>query len=83
MGLEVTARLTASVVRTTAEVGQVVEEGATLLLVESMKMEIPVNAPRPGRVAEVRVGAGDVIAEGDVLVVLQELDRRDGAAEHR
>jgi acetyl-CoA carboxylase biotin carboxyl carrier protein len=69
---EVTAELTASVVRIVAERGAAVAAGDTLLLVESMKMEIPVTAPGPGRVAEVRVEAGDVIAEGDVLVVLAE-----------
>lgn len=72
MTLEVTAELTASVVRVAAEVGTDVAQGETLLLVESMKMEIPVSAPRAGRVAEVHVERGDVIAEGDVLVVLDD-----------
>jgi acetyl-CoA carboxylase biotin carboxyl carrier protein len=72
MTVEVTAQLTASVVRTTTEVGQQVEAGETLLLVESMTMEIPVSAPVAGRVEELRVGPGDVIAEGDVLVVLSD-----------
>ncbi|HEX2892688.1 MAG TPA: biotin/lipoyl-containing protein [Marmoricola sp.] len=40
------------------------------MLLESMKMEIPVLVERAGRVDEVRVVAGDVIQEGDVLVVL-------------
>ena len=41
-----------------------------LLVLESMKMEIPVEAPRAGRVAEVRVSEGDAVEEGDVLAVL-------------
>jgi len=41
-----------------------------LLILESMKMEIPVEAPRAGRVAELRVAEGDSIEEGAVLVVL-------------
>lgn len=72
MVLEVTAELTASVVRIVTRAGADVAEGETLLLVESMKMEIPVTAPRAGRVLEVRVEGGDVIAEGDVLVVLDD-----------
>jgi len=51
-------------------VGDRVEEGSDLLLLESMKMEIPVPAPSSGRVAEIRVEEGEVVAEGQVLVVL-------------
>lgn len=72
MPLEVTAQLTAAVVRVVADVGDAVEQGETLLLVESMKMEIPVVAPRAGRVAAIAVGPGDLIAEGDVLVTLDD-----------
>jgi acetyl-CoA carboxylase biotin carboxyl carrier protein len=67
---EVTAQLTASVVRVVVAPGDEVEQGATLLLVESMKMEIPVIAPLAGRVTRVEVAPGEIIAEGDVLVVL-------------
>jgi acetyl-CoA carboxylase biotin carboxyl carrier protein len=75
MPFEVTAQLTASVVRATVAVGDEVALGQTVLLVESMKMEIPVTAPRAGRVTAVAVGPGDIVAEGDVLVVIAELDR--------
>jgi acetyl-CoA carboxylase biotin carboxyl carrier protein len=70
--IEVTADLTASVVRVAVAIGDEVAEGATLLLVESMKMEIPVAAPRAGRVARVEVEQGDVIAEGDLLAVIDD-----------
>lgn len=43
---------------------------AELLILESMKMEIPVVAPRDGVVSSLRVGEGDVVQQGDVLVVL-------------
>jgi biotin carboxyl carrier protein len=72
MRTEVTAELTASVVRLAVQPGDEVEAGATLLLVESMKMEIPVTAPRAGRVVEVAVAVGDVISEGDLLAVLED-----------
>jgi acetyl-CoA carboxylase biotin carboxyl carrier protein len=47
-----------------------VAAGATLLVLESMKMEIPVLAEHGGTVTEVRVTEGDVVQEGDILVVL-------------
>jgi acetyl-CoA carboxylase biotin carboxyl carrier protein len=68
--VEVTAELTASVVRLAVEPGAAVDEGDTLLVVESMKMEIPITAPVGGRVDELRVAPQDVVAEGDVLAVL-------------
>jgi acetyl-CoA carboxylase biotin carboxyl carrier protein len=51
-------------------VGDAVSEGDELIILESMKMEIPVEAPVDGRVAEIRVSEGDSIEEGAVLVVL-------------
>ncbi len=42
----------------------------TILIMESMKMEIPVEAPRAGTLVELRVAEGDVLAEGDVVAVL-------------
>ena len=53
------------------EVGATVEEDDVLIIVESMKMEIPVEAPEDGRVVEIRVAEGQAIEEGDVLVVLE------------
>ena len=50
--------------------GDVVETGDTVVVLESMKMEIPVIAEAPGTVRAVRVAAADVVQEGDVLVEL-------------
>jgi acetyl-CoA carboxylase biotin carboxyl carrier protein len=52
------------------EVGQMVAEGDALVIVESMKMEIPVEAPAAGRVLVIRVKEGDPVAEGAVVVDL-------------
>jgi acetyl-CoA carboxylase biotin carboxyl carrier protein len=41
-----------------------------ILIIESMKMEIPVEAPCEGRIAEIRTTEGQSVEEGDVLVVL-------------
>jgi biotin carboxyl carrier protein len=68
--IEVTADMVASVVALGAEVGSAVEAGDTLLVVESMKMEIPVPAPASGVITAVHVSRGDVVEEGDRLVAL-------------
>ena len=64
------AEMVASVLSVAVEPGDEVEVGDTVMLLESMKMEIPVLAERSGTVQDVKVVAGDVIQEGDVLVVL-------------
>ncbi len=53
-------------------VGDAVEEGDELIILESMKMEIPVEAPSNGSVAEIHIGQGDQVQEGDLLVTLSE-----------
>ena len=67
---EVRAEMAANVWQVTATVGQQVEEGEVLMILESMKMEIPVEAPGAGTVSAIRVAEKDQIAEGDVLVVI-------------
>jgi acetyl-CoA carboxylase biotin carboxyl carrier protein len=52
------------------KIGDKVEAGTALVLLESMKMEIPVLCETAGRVTEVQVVPGDVIQEGDVIAVL-------------
>ena len=68
--LDVRAELTATVWKVVAEVGATVAEGDELIILESMKMEIPVTAPENGTLAEMRVAEGDSVAEGDVLAVV-------------
>ena len=67
---EIHAEMVANVWKVVVEPGAQVAVGDTLLILESMKMEIPVLAERAGTVAEVAVTEGDVVQEGDVLVVL-------------
>ena len=50
--------------------GDSVSDGDTLVILESMKMEIPVVAESDGTVQELRVGEGDVVQEGDVIAVI-------------
>ncbi|HEY9410520.1 MAG TPA: biotin/lipoyl-binding carrier protein [Jiangellaceae bacterium] len=67
----VSAEMVANVHSVVVSEGDRVEAGTTLLVLESMKMEIPVLCEDGGLVAEVKVAAGDVVQEGDVLVVIQ------------
>ena len=67
---EVKAEITANVWQVRTEVGAAVSEGDELVILESMKMEIPVTAPAAGTVSEVRVAPDDKVQEGDVVVVL-------------
>ena len=52
--------------------GETVTAGQPVVIMESMKMEIPVLAERSGRILEVKVTAGDVVQEGEVLVVIDD-----------
>jgi acetyl-CoA carboxylase biotin carboxyl carrier protein len=67
---QVRSEVTGSVWKVEASVGQRVDEGDTLLVVESMKMEIPVTAPVAGVVRELMVLEGDAVADDQLLVVL-------------
>ena len=70
--IEVLAEIAGSVFKIERNVGDAVEAEEELLILESMKMEIPVEAPRAGRISEIRVQEGDAVEEGQVLVVLAE-----------
>jgi acetyl-CoA carboxylase biotin carboxyl carrier protein len=69
--LEITAEVTGRVVRVEAQVGARVAKEDVLLVLESMKMEIPVEAPDTGVVIELRVQEGESVAEGDSLVIME------------
>jgi acetyl-CoA carboxylase biotin carboxyl carrier protein len=68
---EVKAELVGNVWKVEAKPGDQVAEEDVLLILESMKMEIPVVAPVAGTVKEIRVKEQDVVKEGQVLVVLE------------
>ena len=68
--IEVRSPLAASVVGVAVELGQAVRAGATLVIVESMKMEHEVRAEHDGEIVSLRVCAGDVVTEGQVLMVV-------------
>jgi biotin carboxyl carrier protein len=66
--MRVHAEAAGTVCRIEAAVGQAVQEGDTVLLVESMKMEIPVAAPCAGTVRAIHVAEGEVVREDTVVV---------------
>jgi len=67
---KVRSEVTGSVWKVEIAVGQSVSEGETLLIVESMKMEIPICAPVSGVVSELLVAEGEAVADDQVVVIL-------------
>ena len=67
---EVRAEMVANVWKVVAAEGDSVDDGDTLVILESMKMEIPVLAEGPGTVSKMHVGQGDVVQEGDLIAVI-------------
>jgi acetyl-CoA carboxylase biotin carboxyl carrier protein len=72
---DVDAQITGTVWRIACEVGQEVREGDPLVFIESMKMEMPVEAEDHGVVAEIRCQPGQAVARGETLVVLTAPER--------
>ena len=70
MAEEIRAEMVANVWKVLVAEGDQVADGDTLVILESMKMEIPVLAERAGVVQELRVAEGEVVQEGDVIAVL-------------
>ncbi|HRK40326.1 MAG TPA: biotin/lipoyl-binding carrier protein [Burkholderiaceae bacterium] len=68
--MKVLSEVSGSVWKIEVAVGQSVAEGDTLLIVESMKMEIPVTAPKAGTVADIRTAEGEPVTDGQLLVIL-------------
>ena len=65
------AHITGTVWKVEVAVGDTVEEGDTVVILESMKMEMPVEAEDEGRVSEILCEEGQSVSEGDALVVLE------------
>jgi acetyl-CoA carboxylase biotin carboxyl carrier protein len=70
MAVDVLAPIAGTVWKVPATVGESVQEGQTVVILESMKMEMPVEAPESGKVGEILVAEGQAVEEGDVLARL-------------
>jgi acetyl-CoA carboxylase biotin carboxyl carrier protein len=68
---EIEAHITGTVWKIEVGVGDEVDDGDTVVVLESMKMEMPVEAEDTGTVKEIRCQEGQSVSEGDVLVVLE------------
>ncbi|WP_409305673.1 acetyl-CoA carboxylase biotin carboxyl carrier protein subunit [Peribacillus sp. SCS-155] len=68
---EIKASMAGSVWKITVSVGENVTEGQDLVILESMKMEIPIAAESDGTVKEIKVSEGDFVNEDDVLVIVE------------
>jgi acetyl-CoA carboxylase biotin carboxyl carrier protein len=71
MPVEIRAEMVANVWKVVASPGAEVAEGDTLVILESMKMEIPVIAESDGVVTQIAVNEGDVVQEGDLIAVVE------------
>lgn len=70
--IEIKSEITGTVWKIVTQPGDKVEAGDTLIIIESMKMEIPVLTEDGGTVAEIRVQEKDPVAEGQVVAVIEE-----------
>lgn len=70
MSEDVKAHITGVVFQLTTKAGDAVAAGDPVIVLESMKMEIPVEAPRAGKVREIMVAEGQTVQEGDTVAVL-------------
>ncbi len=68
---DIEAHITGTVWKIEVAVGDTVEDGDTVVILESMKMEMPVESEDDGVVAEIKCEEGQSVQEGDVLVVLE------------
>lgn len=69
--VQVAAHITGTVWKIEVKVGDTVSAEQTLVILESMKMEMPVEAPEGGKVARIAVSEGQAVEEGDLLVELE------------
>ena len=67
---DIKAHITGVVFQVTAKTGDSVAAGDPVIVLESMKMEIPVEAPRAGTLKEIRVAEGQTVQEGETIAVL-------------
>jgi acetyl-CoA carboxylase biotin carboxyl carrier protein len=68
MAMDVCAHITGTVWKIEVQAGESVEAGQALVILESMKMELPVECTRSGTVAKVHVSEGDAVEEGQALI---------------
>jgi len=71
MAVEILSPITGNVWKIVKKVGEQVEEYEAIMIMESMKMEIPVEAPQDGKILEIKVKEGDSVIEEDIVALLE------------
>lgn len=72
MQIEVKAPITGNLWKIVKKVGDNVDEYEPIMILESMKMEIPVESPAKGRILEIKMQEGASVIEGDVLAIIEK-----------
>ncbi len=72
MPTEIKAHITGTIWKIPVKDGEEIEEGDTLVIIESMKMEMPIEADDDGKVIEVKAAEGQAVNEGDVLMIVED-----------
>ena len=67
---QITAMMAGTVIEVLVKTGDQIADGQDVIILESMKMQLPVQSEQTGKVAEVKVNSGDFVNEGDTLIVL-------------
>ncbi len=70
MGAEVRAPITGNLCKIVKSVGDSIEENEVIMVLESMKMEVPVEAPTAGVISEIRFAENDTVLEEDVVAII-------------
>jgi len=68
---EVVSTMAGTVLHVLVSEGDHIDAGKEVIMLESMKMEIPVESPISGTVKEIRVSSGEFVNEGDILMILE------------
>ncbi len=68
---QINAMMAGTVVEVLVATGDAISAGQDVVIIESMKMQLPISSEIDGKVAEVKVAAGDFVNEGDLIIVLQ------------
>jgi acetyl-CoA carboxylase biotin carboxyl carrier protein len=68
---QVTAMMAGTVIEVLVKTGDQISDGQDVIIIESMKMQLPVQSEQTGKVSQVKVSSGDFVNEGDTLVVLE------------
>jgi acetyl-CoA/propionyl-CoA carboxylase biotin carboxyl carrier protein len=69
---EVTVPMQGTIVKVLVQVGEPIEAGQPVVVLEAMKMENQIQAERAGTISEIKVSAGDTVGAGDVVVVISD-----------